>query len=87
MLRPVDRRDIIYTATRFRMPSTDQLLRRPSHHTTSRRRANFLIGCYPDTGSTFTRTILPEPSQGAWLKAAIKLLYKLPITPIQNASV
>ncbi|GFW66626.1 hypothetical protein TNCV_1370591 [Trichonephila clavipes] len=41
-------------ATRLRTPSTDQSSRRPSHHTTRTRRANFLIDRCPDTGSTFT---------------------------------
>ncbi|GFX83168.1 transposable element Tcb2 transposase [Trichonephila clavipes] len=31
MLGPVNPRDVIYTKTRFRMPSTDQSSRRPSH--------------------------------------------------------
>ncbi|GFV97755.1 hypothetical protein TNCV_2313401 [Trichonephila clavipes] len=54
VLGPVDRRDVIYTATRLRTPSADQSSRRPSHHTTCPSRANCLIGHYPDTSSTFT---------------------------------
>ncbi|GFW16204.1 cadherin EGF LAG seven-pass G-type receptor 2 [Trichonephila clavipes] len=46
--------NIIYTVTRLRTLSTDQSLRRPSHHSTRTRRANCLIGHFPDTRSTFT---------------------------------
>ncbi|GFV98802.1 uncharacterized protein TNCV_2913191 [Trichonephila clavipes] len=53
-LGSVDRRDIIYTVTRPRTPSTDQSSRRPSYHTTSTRRVNCLIDHCPGTDSTFT---------------------------------
>ncbi|GFV31455.1 hypothetical protein TNCV_3462611 [Trichonephila clavipes] len=40
---PLDKRDVIYTRTRLRMPSTDLLARRPSHHT-SLVEPNALVG-------------------------------------------
>ncbi|GFV87959.1 hypothetical protein TNCV_782391 [Trichonephila clavipes] len=49
-----DRREIIYTATRLRVPSTDQSSRILSHLMIHTRRANYLIGCCPDPGSIFT---------------------------------
>ncbi|GFV33944.1 hypothetical protein TNCV_445351 [Trichonephila clavipes] len=51
----VDRRDVIYTVARLRMPLTDKLSKRPSHHKTRTRRTNDLIGCFfSAAGSTFT---------------------------------
>ncbi|GFX76910.1 uncharacterized protein TNCV_3279451 [Trichonephila clavipes] len=67
----VDRRDVIFTVTRLRTPSTDQSSRRPSHHTKRTRIDNCLIGRCPDTSSIFTtrapvssRTIASRLSEG-----------------------
>ncbi|GFV56681.1 transposable element Tcb2 transposase [Trichonephila clavipes] len=51
----MDPRDIFYTKTTLRTPSTDQSSRRPSHSKKYMRTANCFIGCHPSTGSTFTR--------------------------------
>ncbi|GFY11443.1 uncharacterized protein TNCV_3182821 [Trichonephila clavipes] len=55
MLEPVDHRDIIYTKTRPRMPSTDQSSRRQPHRKKCTRTVNCFIGRHPGTGSTFSR--------------------------------
>ncbi|GFU83804.1 transposable element Tcb2 transposase [Trichonephila clavipes] len=74
VLRPVDRRDIIYMETGLTAPFTNQSSRRPSHHTTRPNRANSLIGRCPDAGITFTKgLVLPLMAgfQGAILKQDI----------------
>ncbi|GFX98449.1 uncharacterized protein TNCV_4002181 [Trichonephila clavipes] len=55
VLEPVDPRDIIYTKTKLRTPSTDQSSRRPSHRKKCTRTANCFITRHPDTGSTFNK--------------------------------
>ncbi|GFV75518.1 uncharacterized protein TNCV_1483621 [Trichonephila clavipes] len=55
VLGPVDPRDVIYTKTRLRMPSTNQSLRRPPHRRRCTRTDNCFIGRHPGTDSTFTR--------------------------------
>ncbi|PRD25204.1 UNVERIFIED_CONTAM: hypothetical protein NCL1_41578 [Trichonephila clavipes] len=52
---PVGPRDVIYTKTRLRTPSTDQSSRRPPHRIKCTHAASYLIGRYPGKGSTFTR--------------------------------
>ncbi|GFU87505.1 uncharacterized protein TNCV_2446391 [Trichonephila clavipes] len=48
-------REIIYTKTKFRRPSTDQLSRKPPHRKKCMRIANCFICRHPGTCSTFTR--------------------------------
>ncbi|PRD29839.1 UNVERIFIED_CONTAM: hypothetical protein NCL1_28173 [Trichonephila clavipes] len=48
-------REIIYTKTRLRMPSTEQSSRRPPHRKKCTRTANCFNGRHPGTGSTLTR--------------------------------
>ncbi|GFU16003.1 uncharacterized protein TNCV_1299711 [Trichonephila clavipes] len=55
VLGPVNPRDVIYTKTRLRTPSTDQSSRRPPLRKKCTRTANCFIGRHPGTGSTFTR--------------------------------
>ncbi|GFT31645.1 uncharacterized protein TNCV_230841 [Trichonephila clavipes] len=52
---PVDPRDVIYSKTRLRMPSTDQSSRRPSYRKKCTRTANCFIRRHSSTGSTFIR--------------------------------
>ncbi|GFU95446.1 uncharacterized protein TNCV_4787811 [Trichonephila clavipes] len=44
VLEPVDPRDVIYTKTRLRIPSTDQSSRRTPHHKKCKRTANCFNG-------------------------------------------
>ncbi|GFX13499.1 uncharacterized protein TNCV_2192531 [Trichonephila clavipes] len=48
-------RDVIYTKTRLRMPSTNQSSRRPLHRKQFTRTANCFIGRHPGTSIIFIR--------------------------------
>ncbi|GFW00620.1 transposable element Tcb1 transposase [Trichonephila clavipes] len=85
VLRSVDPRDVIYTKTRLRAPSTDQSSRRPPHRKKCTCTANCFIGRHPGTCSTFTgapvssRTIRrgrAEGHLGSW-----RPLRVLPLAP------
>ncbi|GFW21239.1 hypothetical protein TNCV_3774501 [Trichonephila clavipes] len=54
MLGPVDPRDVIYTKTRLRTPSTDQLSRRPAYRKKCTCIANCFISRHPDTVLRFS---------------------------------
>ncbi|GFU56402.1 transposable element Tcb1 transposase [Trichonephila clavipes] len=71
----MDPRNVFYTKTRLRKPSTEQSSRRPPHRKKSTCTPNCFIGRHPGTGSTLTRipvasrTIrrhLPERHLGSW---------------------
>ncbi|GFW61641.1 uncharacterized protein TNCV_3705761 [Trichonephila clavipes] len=65
----MDPRDVIYTKTRVRTPSTDHSTRRPPHRMKCTCTANCFIGLHPDTGSIFTDSLcLLEPHEGTWQK-------------------
>ncbi|GFW25640.1 uncharacterized protein TNCV_1309011 [Trichonephila clavipes] len=69
VLGPVDPRDVIYTKTRLRTPSTDQLSRSPPHRKKCTRTANYFIDRHPGTCSTsLGALIILELYKGAWLK-------------------
>ncbi|GFV19371.1 HTH_Tnp_Tc3_2 domain-containing protein [Trichonephila clavipes] len=74
----------------LRKPSKDQSSRRPSHHTARTRRANYLIGRCPNTGSTFTTAPCVFPNHRKHLAEGHLVsrgsLRVLPMTPT-NASV
>ncbi|GFV01443.1 uncharacterized protein TNCV_2960371 [Trichonephila clavipes] len=55
VLGPVDPRDVLYTKTRLRTPSTDHLSRRPPYRKKCVLIANCFIGRHPSTGRTFIR--------------------------------
>ncbi|GFY06548.1 transposable element Tcb2 transposase [Trichonephila clavipes] len=75
MLGPVDLRDVIYTKTGLRTPSTDQSSRRPPHRKKCKRTANCFIDSHSDSGNTFSgapvssraiRRRLAEVHLGSW---------------------
>ncbi|GFT27852.1 uncharacterized protein TNCV_10641 [Trichonephila clavipes] len=62
MLRPVDPRDVIYTKTRLKTPSTDQSSRRPPHSKKCTRTANCFIARHPGT-EEWNQVVLSEESR------------------------
>ncbi|GFW82042.1 uncharacterized protein TNCV_771711 [Trichonephila clavipes] len=66
---PVYPRDIIYTKTRLRVPSTDQSSGRPPHRKKCTRTAKCFFGSHLGTGKPSPGQLcLLEPNEGAWLK-------------------
>ncbi|GFW74972.1 uncharacterized protein TNCV_2678401 [Trichonephila clavipes] len=85
VLVPEDPRDVIYTKTRHRTPSTDQSSRGPPHRKKCTRTANCFIGRPLDTGCTSLGTPVPSRTIRRHLAeghlGSRRLLRVLPLTP------
>ncbi|GFV41689.1 uncharacterized protein TNCV_3628401 [Trichonephila clavipes] len=89
-LGPMDPRDVVYTKTRLRTPSTDQSSRRPPHRKKCTRTANCFIDHHPCTGSirqvsrrqVSSRTIRRRLAEGHL--GSRHPLRLLPLTPIHR---
>ncbi|GFX04606.1 transposable element Tcb1 transposase [Trichonephila clavipes] len=85
VLGPVDSRDVIYTKTRLRTPSTDQSSRRPPHRKKCTRTANCFINRHPGTGvciQVSSRTIQRRLAEGhLGSRCPLRVL---PLTPTQR---